>query len=82
MEPAQTWKIAPEQYAAMLAEVTAAGIPISGNAGTASKQGVTVSWSYDGETLSITVEKRSWYDPSMEEIEARIASAVNKILAG
>ena len=52
---AQTWQVTPAQYAAMEAQCAAAGVSISGNSGTAKTSGVTVSWTYDGSTLSITV---------------------------
>lgn len=79
--PTQTWTVTPEQYSAMLAGVNAAGFALSGNSGTTSKEGVTFGWNYDGTTLSITVEKTSWYDPSVASIDTQIAAAINKALA-
>jgi hypothetical protein len=76
----QTWKVTPAQYAEMLKNVNSAGFHLIGNSGEATKDGVTVGWEYDGTTLSITVINRSWYDPSVSDIKARIAKAVNGAL--
>ena len=76
----QTWKVTPSQYAEMLKNVNAAGFNLVGNSGEATKDGVTVGWEYDGTPLSITVINRSWYDPSVSDIEDRIADAVNGAL--
>lgn len=76
---AQTWQVTPAQYAAMEAEVAAAGYPISGDSGTAEIRHCTVSWAYDGATLSITVDSAPMFFTGVAERE--IAEAVNKALA-
>ena len=76
----QKWQVTPEQYAGMLKNVNAAGFNLVGNSGEAKKDGATVGWEYDGTTLSITVINRSWYDPSVADIDDRIAKAVNEAL--
>lgn len=51
-----------------------AGIDIESDTGEASKDGVTLSWTYDGtaETLSVTLVGRAWYDPSEATIDAKL----------
>ena len=77
----QTFTITPEQYAALIAEAQAAGVPIAGDSGTASKDGVTVAWTYDGTTLTLTVESRAWYDPPIATIQAKLAALVESVMA-
>lgn len=79
MNPPQIWKITPEQYAAMEAKVNAAGVAISGDSGTASHEGATVRWSYDGATLSVTVVSAPMFCEKI--VEKKIADAVNGALA-
>ena len=74
----QTWQVTPEQYATMEAEVNASGFPISGDSGEAEKDGVKVSWTYDGTTLSITVLSAPLFCTGLAEKE--IAEAVNAAL--
>jgi hypothetical protein len=52
-----------------------AGIDIASDTGSASAKGITLIWVYDAKAraLVVTLAKRSWYDPSTEEIEADIA---------
>ena len=80
MNKPQTWKVTPAQYAAMEAKVAGAGIPISGDSGTASHEGVTASWTYDGATLSITVLSAPMFCSRVAE--RRIETAVNAALNG
>lgn len=79
MNQAQTWKVTPKQYAAMEADINASGFPISGNSGTAEKDGVRMSWTYDGATLSITVLSAPLFCTGIAE--GAIDSAVNAELA-
>jgi hypothetical protein len=81
MSTPQTWKVTPEQYAGMIQQVNEAGVHITGNSGETTKQGVTIAWEYDGKNLSITVKNRSWYDPSIPDLEAKVKSAVDEALA-
>lgn len=79
MNHPQTWKVTPAQYAAMETELDAAGLAISGEAGTVEKKGVTASWTYDGVTLSITVLSAPPFFTATAEKE--IASAVTQALS-
>ena len=82
MNAPQTWTVTPEQYAALVAKAQAAGIPLTGtNYGRIEKHGVVLEETYDGKTLTITVESRAWYDPSVTDIQAKIAAAINAALA-
>jgi hypothetical protein len=84
MNQAQVWQVTPAQYAAMEAEVNAAGFPISGGAGWAevTKYGLTakIGWTYDGAKLSITVLDAPMFCTGM--VEGKIADAVNQALVG
>lgn len=80
MNKPQTWKVTPAQYTAMEAKVAEAGIPISGDSGTASHEGVTASWTYDGDTLSITVLSAPPFCTHMAQ--RSIETAVNDALNG
>ena len=55
-----------------------AGIDITSNLGSGSAKGISLSWSYvpDSETLTATLVKRSWYDPSEAVIETDLAAMV------
>ena len=80
MNAPQTWTVTPTQYAALVSMVRAAGIPLTGYNGTVSKDGVVLEETYDGTTLSITVESRAWYDPDIASIQAKIAGAIKAAL--
>jgi len=77
----QTWTVTPEQYAGLVAKAQAAGIPLTGQPGPIETHGVVLEETYDGTTLTITVESRAWYDPSVADIQAKIAAAINGALA-
>lgn len=78
----QVWPVTPAQYAAMEAEVAAAGYPISGNSGTTQvKKGpitATIGWLFDGAKLSITVLSATVGFTGI--VEGQIAAAVNQAL--
>jgi flagellar capping protein FliD len=74
-----TFTITPTQYSALIAQAKAKGLAISGDGGTASKEGLTVSWSYDGTTLTLNVLKREWFDPSEATIEADIQAIITQV---
>lgn len=52
------------------------GVDVTGDVGDATAKGIELSWSYNATTLdlSITLVKRTWFDPSQSEIDADIAS--------
>ena len=79
----QTWTVTPSQYAGLVAKAQAAGIPLTGagQPGPIETHGVVLEETYDGTTLTITVESRAWYDPSVSDIQAKIAAAINGALA-
>lgn len=81
---AQVWAVTPAQYAAMEAEVAAAGYAISGNSGTTdvTKYGLTatIGWFFDGAKLNITVLDAPPFCTGM--VERKIADAMNKALEG
>jgi hypothetical protein len=79
----QSFTVTQAQFDALVAKADASGAPLSGApTGQASKDGVTLTWAYDGTTLTITVESRAWYDPSVAAIEAGVASMVNGVING
>jgi hypothetical protein len=53
------------------------GISISGNEGTATKSGITISWVYDpsGQTLTVGDTRRPWYVP-----EGKIAEELTELV--
>jgi hypothetical protein len=74
----QTFSITPAQYQTLAAKAQAAGVPISGDTGTATKDGVTVSWAYSGNSLGITIENREWFDPSVASLQQKITDLVTE----
>lgn len=54
------------------------GISISGNAGTATKSGITISWVYDPscQTLTVGDTRRPWYVPE-SKIDEVLTELVN-----
>lgn len=52
------------------------GITVNSDAGQDSKDGVTLSWSYTNQTLTTTLVKREFFDPSAAEIEGDITKLV------
>jgi hypothetical protein len=55
-----------------------AGIGINSLIGNGSAKGITLSWSYspDAQVLTTTLAKRSFYDPSEQDIARDIAAMV------
>lgn len=54
------------------------GIAISGNEGTASKNGITIAWVYDpsGQTLTVGDTRRPWYVPE-SKVDEELTELVN-----
>jgi hypothetical protein len=44
-----------------------AGVPITGDSGTAQDKGIHFSWAYTGESLTVTVISVPWYLPVSEQ---------------
>ena len=55
------------------------GITISGDEGTATKNGITIGWVYDpsGETLTVGDTRKPWYVP-----ESKIADELTELVNG
>ncbi len=53
------------------------GVTISGNEGTATKNGITISWVYDpsGQTLTVGDTRKPWYVP-----ESKIAEELTELV--
>jgi len=54
------------------------GISISGNEGTATKNGITIGWVYDrsGQTLTVGDTRKPWYVPE-SKIDEELTGLVN-----
>ena len=75
--PAKTYTVTPEEFAAIEKRAASgSGINIQGNSGTASKLGVTITWNYDGTTLTIDCTSHPFF-VGAEEIQADIDKLVN-----
>jgi hypothetical protein len=48
--------VSSDQFACLVAKANAAGIEISGNAGNASKDGITIQWKFDPGTNTLTIQ--------------------------
>jgi hypothetical protein len=47
-----------------------------------STKGVTVAYGYDNGVLTVAVEKRAWYDPSVDTLDQDITQAIQQIANG
>lgn len=67
------------RYAALVAKAQGAGLPVAGNSGVASKMGVKVSWSYepDKQTLTMQVLGTPFFVNS-DAVNAKIAEMVKE----
>lgn len=71
--------ITPQRLAAIEARAQQQlGISISGNAGTATKNGITIAWVYDpsGQTLTVGDTRRPWYVPE-SNVDEELTELVN-----
>jgi hypothetical protein len=48
--------ISSDQFACLVGKANAAGIAISGNVGNASKDGITIQWSFDAGANTLTIQ--------------------------
>jgi hypothetical protein len=75
--PSQTFtNIIPERFEALAAKVQRAiGVTVSGNIGTATQKGYTLTWTYDqvAETLTIQCLKKPLIVPA-EAVQGKIRS--------
>lgn len=75
MNAPQVFTINPAQYVALVVKAQAAGIPIVGDSGTASKFGVQVQWHYIDPTLTIQVMNTPFFI-SAETVEGKISALI------
>lgn len=81
-EPQVFLNVTPQRYAALVAKAGAAGIALSGNAGTASQFGVDVAWDYAPEAERLTIQcLKAPFFMSAETIDARIKTMVEETAA-
>jgi hypothetical protein len=73
--------ISPAQFAVLQQKAGAAGIPISGNSGSASKMGVEVAWNYSPESgqLSLQCLKTPFFI-SASDVDQKIRDLVTQTL--
>jgi hypothetical protein len=71
--------ITPARFTALTAKAQQAGVPISGDSGTASQMGVTVTWNFDpaAQTLTIQCTDKPFFI-SCDTINGKIQDAVNQ----
>jgi hypothetical protein len=74
--------LSPDQFTALGAKATASGLNLSGNSGQASKDGFTVTWSYDpaGRVLEIQCVSAPFLVPC-STINGRIHDMVESVIA-
>jgi hypothetical protein len=71
--------ITPQRLAAIEAKAQhELGISISGNEGTATKNGITISWVYDpsDQTLTVGDTRKPWYVPE-SKIDEELTELIN-----
>ena len=77
---AQTFSgVTQDQFSGLMQKAQAAGIGISGNSGTASQSGVTMTWNYDpaSQVLTIQCTDSPFFIPC-----ATINSKINDLVKG
>lgn len=83
--PSKSWTMTPQQFAGLEAEVNAAGlgISISGDTGNATHDGATVGWTFNGSTLTLTVEHALPFTAGlvMGKVAAAIDQGLNNLAA-
>jgi hypothetical protein len=80
--PAQTFPVTPAQFDLLSQRASAAGIALSGTSGSATKDGITLAWTYNAaaQTLMIQCTDAPSFVPS-SMIASRIQSLVTSSLA-
>ncbi|MGH9520018.1 MAG: hypothetical protein ACRD2D_10230, partial [Terriglobales bacterium] len=74
--------ITPAQFAHLVQQAQASGIPISGSSGPATKFGVEVSWNYMPDSLQLTIEcLHTPFFVRREDIENRLRALVQQSTA-
>lgn len=73
--------LTPDQYAALIQKAQAAGLALTGNAGSASKFGVQVAWNYSPEKQELTIQCVSTpFFVKAADVDAKIRSVVSDAL--
>jgi hypothetical protein len=57
------------------------GVAVSGNSGQLSSHGVEGSYSYDGTTLSVTVDSAPWYMGGVDGVSSIVKSKIDDIVS-
>jgi hypothetical protein len=71
--------VTPEGYEILTAKARRAGIPLSGNSGSAALFGIEVCWNYLAETQELTVQcLRTPFFMKQGEVESKIRSLVEQ----
>ena len=74
--------ITPEQFSALTAKARATGIDLSGNAGSATKFGVEVSWNYVPATQQLTLHcLRAPFFMKFADVNAQMRALVESTTA-
>jgi hypothetical protein len=73
-----TFQLTQEQYDALAAKGHAAGVPISGDSGEASRMGNTVRWAYAAPVLNVTIVKTHWPE-NEQDITDKVTALVNSV---
>ena len=76
----QTFKgVTPEGYEILADKARRAGIPLSGNSGSAAMFGIEVCWNYSPETQELTVQcLRTPFFMKQGEVDAKIRDMVEQ----
>ncbi len=73
--------ISPAQFATLQEKAAAAGIPISGNSGSASKMGVEVVWNYAPESQQLSLQcLKTPFFISVSDVNQKIHDLVTQTL--
>lgn len=74
--------VSPAQFEVLTAKARAAGLPIAGNSGAASRFGVEISWNYVPEAQQLTLHcLRAPFFVSADEVNTQIQSLVQQTLS-
>jgi hypothetical protein len=69
--------ISPERFAALSQKAKGSGIDITGDSGTTTKFGVTVTWTYDPQAQELTIQcTEKPFFLSCDDINGRIQNAM------
>jgi hypothetical protein len=73
--------ITPAKYATLMEKANAAGVPMRGNSGRATKMGVEVEWNYSPEKQELVLTcHRTPFFVSAQDVNTRLHELVNQAL--